>query len=118
MGIGYTSNVAGSGKWLIDNVRTTQTVLGVPETGKKVLPLTVIGSCTTSQITLSYCMPEAGRYSLSICDMVGREVYKEEIAAQSGNGAHTISNLDLHTGMYLVKMGNGQVFATTKAVVQ
>ena len=113
----YTSDVTGSGKWLIDNVRTTQTVLGVAKTNNKILPLSVLGYATSAQITLSFSAPTAGQYQISVYDMVGRRVHTEEITAQAGDGRRLITGLSLNSGMYLVKMGNGEVYSTVKAII-
>ena len=114
----YTADVVGSGQWMIDNVLTTQIKLVVQTANNKVLPLSVIGLCTTGQITLSYSAPAAGQYGVTIYDMTGRKVYSGEIAARAGTNSYTIDGLNLAGGMYLVKVGNGTVYGTAKAIVQ
>jgi hypothetical protein len=114
----YTSDVTGSGIWMIDNVLTTQIKLGLPPLDNKTLPLSVIGNCTSGQIALSYSATDAGQYNLTIYDMTGRKVHAEELALHAGPGNYTVDGLALPAGMYLVKLGNGSVYGTAKAVIQ
>ena len=113
----YTSDVTGSGKWIIDNVLTTQQELGVAVTEDKTLPLTVIGHSTPGNIEISYGITAPGQYDLSIYDMVGRQVHKETISAHMGAATYTISGISLHSGMYLIKMGNDSIYGTAKVVI-
>ena len=114
----YSADVVGSGQWLIDNVLTTQTVLGVQLVDNKVLPLAVVGNSTEGEITISYSAPATGSYDLAIYDMTGRKIHAEVIEAHAGTNSYAIGGLSLASGMYLVKMGNGNVYGTTKAMVQ
>ncbi len=114
----YSADVIGSGQWLIDNVITTQAVLGVQAIDKKILPLCVIGSCTKGQMTLSYSAPAAGNYNLTIYDITGRKVHSEDMEAHAGANSCVIDGLTLASGVYLVKIGNGDIYGTAKAIVQ
>ncbi len=114
----YTADVVGSGQWMIDNVFTTQIELGVQAVTDKMLPLSVIGACTSGQIAISYSTPASGPYSLEIYDMTGRKVRVEEVAAHAGTNNYTVDGLSLASGMYLVKISNGTAYGITKAFVQ
>jgi hypothetical protein len=91
--------------------------LGVNNVAKKTLPLTIIGNSTSSQITFSYKTALQGTYNIAVYDMTGRKVYEEDINTLQGTTTYTISGLNLHSGMYLLKMGNGVVYGTTKTII-
>ena len=114
----YTASAAGQGTWIIDNVYTTQTPSAISNVEKSSLSLSVIGQSSPDQMTLSYNVPTAADYSLEIYNMMGAVVYKESINAQPGSLVHTINGLGLVAGMYLVKMGNEQVYNTAKVIVR
>ncbi len=113
----YTSDITGSGKWVIDNVKTTQQKLGIEETGIARLPLTVIGNSSAGSITLAYSLTTAGQYDIAIYDIVGRKVYNEPLVANAGNGSHSITDISIHSGMYLVKMSNESNYGTAKVII-
>jgi len=114
----YTSNTTAGGVWYIDNIHTTVFPLSVNNLTKNALPLTVIGNSTLSQITVAYKTESAGMYDLAVYDLIGHKVYEENLSAQKGSANYTITGLNLHSGMYLVKMGNGLIYGTTKTIVQ
>ncbi len=114
----YTSNATGKSTWIIDNVKTTQTPSGIPAIEEQPLSLTVLGSTTPRQVTLSYYAPAAAVYQLVLYDILGHIVDKENINARPGTHNYTISGLDLHEGMYLVKMENGDTYSTAKVMIR
>jgi len=113
----YTSTTATGSIWYLDNIQTTTFILSVSGPTENTLPLTVIGNSTTSQITLSYKTETAGIYHLIIYDAVGHKAYEEDISSAAGIATYAISGLHLHSGMYLIKMGNGLTYGTTKTIV-
>ena len=114
----YTSSSTGSSTWIIDNVSTTQTPVNrVSIIEKNALSLNVVGAAP-GKIVLSYSVPVAATYRLAVYDMVGRVVHKETLNVQEGTTTHTIDDLDLQEGMYLVKMDNGITHTTAKAIVR
>jgi len=113
----YTSDVTGSGKWIIDNVKTTQQKLGVPDAGQITLPLTIIGNSAGGNIHLAYSITTSGKYAISVYDITGRKVYEETLTAAAGTGTYTIPGISLHSGMYLVKMSNDNTYGTARVVI-
>jgi len=116
----YTSTTAFSSIWYLDNVLLTTTPLNIPVIShdKTLMPLTVLGNSSSETIILSFNVKEEGPYKLAVYDMIGREVYKQTINTQNGPSTYAISGLNLHSGMYFIKMGNGNYYGTTKTVVQ
>jgi len=114
----YTSTTTDGSIWYLDNVNTTSSPLLITDLNKEKLPLTIIGTPTTSEIKLSYTTAAACMCNLSVYDMIGRQVHKEQFSAKGGAGTYTISGLNLVAGMYLVKLDDGSNYGVTKAVVQ
>jgi hypothetical protein len=113
----YTANNASGSTWYIDNVYTTPFVEYVPQLSKDALSVNVIGASTTSRITLSCETGSAGTYHLGIYDMLGREVYQEEMQLSGSKATYPINGLSLPPGLYLLKMNNGLAYCTAKTVV-
>jgi len=113
----YTSSDTLAGIWSLDNVLITCTGLGVTNISEQVLPLTIVGTPESSQISLSYSIQQPGLYDVSVYDMLGREVRKQSINAEIGKSTYTIDHLALHSGMYFIRMGNGSVYGATKVVI-
>ncbi len=113
----YTADNASGSTWFIDNVFTTTFPANVPQLDKTVLSLKVVGASTSSMITLSCETGTAGKYHLGIYDMLGREVYQEEMSLFSSKATYPIKGLNLAPGMYLIKMNNGLVYSTAKTVI-
>lgn len=114
----YTSTDLAGSTWYLDNIHTTIYPASTPKVIKYTLPLTLIGNSTRSEITFSYEIKLPGIYHLSVCDIMGRKVYEENIIATTGNTTYTISGLNLHSGMYFLKMGNGEIYGTAKTIIQ
>jgi hypothetical protein len=112
-----SGNTTGS-IWFLDNINTsTMSILNVPVIAKDGLSLKVIGACSSTQVIIGYNVAESGAYRFSVFDMQGREVYKENKNLESDQSICTINNLNLTTGMYLIKMANGSMYATTKVII-
>ena len=116
MAFRYTSTSTTGTAWFIDNVNLT-TVSLVDKITRNILPLTVIGSCTSNKIELSYSVLLAGNYQVAIYDMLGRQVYAGQVLAQTGTEYHTIDGLNLRPGMYCIKMGNENTYGVTKLMI-
>jgi hypothetical protein len=116
----YTSTAASGSVWYLDNVisDSLSMKLTVDDPANLLLPMRVVGASSRNEIDLSYSAPVAGRYQVSIIDMLGREVYSAQLNAQSGTENYTIKGLDLHSGMYCIKMGDGVYYGIAKAMIR
>jgi hypothetical protein len=116
----YVSSVTTGSIWYLDNVNTTTTpiTLGVEIQNKETMQLSVSGSCTRNSIGFTYAVPSAGDYSISLVDILGREVYHQQLALQGSYSNYRISGLDLHPGMYCLKVGNGIILGATSIMIQ
>ena len=120
LAIMYTSSPTAGSVWYIDNILTDtlSMTVHVPEISDQLLPLKVVGISTRNEITISYSAPLTGTYHLAIYDMVGREVHTELLNARQGITTYPIKGLELHSGMYCIKMGDGITYGIAKAMIQ
>ena len=112
----YTSPTTYGTKWYFENVNTTPWQLGVNNTAWQKLPLSV-NNATGSEIKISYSVPSGSNYTIDLYDMTGRIITKRTIEAYQGVSTYTIDGLSLPSGMYLVRMENGILSGTVKAIV-
>jgi hypothetical protein len=116
----YTSNTSGGSIWFLDNINTStaQIWLDVPGITNDILPIRVIGNSASDHIAISYNSSTTGQYKLALYDMMGRELYTDIINAHSGAANYTINNVNLHPGMYFIKMFNNTSYGVTKVMIQ
>lgn len=114
----YTSTTSAAGAWTLDNIMTTPFSMNVTTVQKQNVPLTILGNSSSSQIMFSYNTYAAGNYDVVLYDNIGREVYKGTISSRGGSQVYTLSNLSLHPGMYVLKMGNHEGYGTVKTIVE
>lgn len=115
----YVDSIISVGSiWYLDNVTTTVFPLNVQKVNKTVLPLAVIGNGTSDAIKLSCNTANGGNYELAVYDMLGREATRRTINITSGNSFFTVRDLNLQPGMYIIKMGNNDVYGYAKTIVE
>ena len=113
----YISTTTSGSTWYLDNIHTTIYPTSVQDIANNTLPVTITGNSTRSEIAFSYNTSAPGLYHLSVYDMIGHKIYGEDINTSSGKTNYTIKGLSLHSGMYLVKMGDGLIYGTAKTVI-
>ncbi len=113
----FTSTNTASLAWYLDNIKLSEHALNVVQVGKQTVPIGIVGS-TASRIDVSYSASSAGTYHISLYDMMGREVYNGQVKATTGTATYTISGLNLHPGMYCIKMGNENAYGTAKLIIE
>ncbi len=82
------------------------------------MDIKVLGMPDQSRIILSVSLTEATTITFGVYDLAGRKVCEQNAALQSGNNVYAIDGLNLHPGMYLVRVSGGRNSGTVKAVVQ
>lgn len=113
----YTSSTTSGSVWYLDNILTTPYPLSVSNPSERSLPLTVIGNSSPQQIKISYTTESEGIYHITIYDILGHKAYESDMNTSPGNTIYTIDDLQLHSGMYLIKIGNGLIYGTTKTII-
>ncbi len=114
----YTSTASTGSTWFIDNVFTTTFPTQLSGPGKEKLLVNVVGMSTSSSITLSCTSDVPGPAKLGLYDLVGRQLYSEDIMLENSKSTHMISGLNLASGMYLIRLSNGIACTTVKTAVQ
>lgn len=104
----------------IDDVNLTWTgtpvaVSNVTATESK---LVVLGAATSDNVTFSYATAAAGKYSLNIFDMTGRNVHTETVNSNGTEDQLTVNGLNLAPGMYIAKMTDGNTSSVARIIVQ
>lgn len=114
----YASTATTGGQWTIDNVFLTPWGLNVDAAVKKNIALTILGNSTRDKVTYSGTFTNAGDYDVQVYDNLGRLVHKETIYANAGTQSQTLRNLNLHGGMYFIKVGNTTGYEMAKTIVE
>jgi Secretion system C-terminal sorting domain len=114
----YTSTATSGSFWHIDNVNITHSRLSVVNVDKRNIPLTIIGQSSGYEIKIAFGSKVSGNIQFGIYDMVGRLVYKESINSLEANNTHTVSGLNLNSGMYIIKAMDENGLGTTKVLIQ
>lgn len=113
----YTSPAESGSVWYIDNVHTSTSRLNVQDVDKRVRSLKVIGIPTSSSISFSYTAAASGAGHLAIFDMIGREVYREELSLHTGSSVYQLSGMNLLPGNYILKLADGNGVQTSRLLV-
>lgn len=121
IGFRYTSASGSVGsRWYLDNIETTTTPLGIdviyPSSDKH--SLQVKGSVNSGTLTLTMDVLTSGNYDISVLDMTGRTIYRQQVSLQAGQSVKSFSGFNIPAGLYLVKMGNETSFGTAKVYAQ
>lgn len=114
----YTSSTSDGYDMRLDSVVVNSNPLGIFNVVKQNMDLTVVGNPTSSNIELLFDLKQAGAYNFSIYDITGREVFRQVVNGTTGTQRLTVGNLNLTSGMYIVKMNNENSYGIAKAIVQ
>lgn len=114
----YTSSTDSGSIWYLDNINTTTTSLHVPIFVKGENRLTILGNSNNELISYTFSALISGSYYLSIYDMIGREVHHQNVLISAGTTTHTIEGLNLHPGIYYMKIGNGELASVARISIR
>lgn len=103
--------------WYLDNINTSSTALSLPNMNATTGSITIVGASTPDKIDISFNSQPSGVYHLSLYDLLGREVYKDDVMGQ-GIQTYTIRDQHLASGMYILRMGNNSSLSSAKVLVQ
>ena len=104
----------------IDDFKLTWTgnATGVNDLNKSNLAMNVAGIPTANNIVLNCTFDKAGRYNVTIFDLIGKKVYSNDAVYNAGEQTIAIDNINLHAGMYIVKLTDGKNSVVAKTTVQ
>ncbi|MCD6012280.1 MAG: Secretion system C-terminal sorting domain [Flavipsychrobacter sp.] len=114
----YTSGNTTGSMWYLDNVNINPASLNLQGMEKDILPITVIGQSTTSEITIAIGARHAATHEIFIYDMMGKVVCNKKIELMGGTKNYKLDGLDLIPGMYFIKIGDGRAYGSQKVIVQ
>ena len=117
----YTSPNTSGNEWFLDNVNISTRSLAslhIVNLDQQDIRFRVVGLSTPDKIALAYSAAQTCEGYLALYDMMGREVYKENITLAAGQNTHTINDLGLVPGMYVIKLGNAVAYSVAKVMIQ
>jgi len=120
VGFRYCSPATTGSIWYLDNVLITSTpvTLSVPAVAATSLGLIINGISSGSSISFSIDVAQAGAYQLAVTDLTGRVVYQETRQFSPGRSMQTINGLDLHPGLFFLRIRNAFASGDAKVIVQ
>ena len=118
VGFRYTSGTTNGSVWYIDNINTTTVSLNVPTFIKGENPLTIVGNSTSDKIRYTFSTLINSNYYLSLYDMVGREVFHQNMNISAGTTTNSIEGLNLRPGIYYMKVGNGDLSSVARVSIR
>jgi hypothetical protein len=113
----YTSNAVYSGTWTIDNVNISSTPLSVSTMKGSTLPLAVVSTDNSSQITIDYHPHQDGRNTISVVDMLGRTLYSQNFDAVPSKSIYSFTDMHLAPGAYIVRVSDGTNIGYAKMAI-
>lgn len=67
--------------------------------------------------TINYTANKAGKFNLTVVNLLGEVVYEEAITAQAGQNNVQLSAANLEQGVYMYNLSNGEHTVTKKMIV-
>ena len=113
----YSSNASGAYDIQIDSFMT-MIKTGIPQVASGNNELKVIGYSSSNNIALQISNVSAGNYQLELYNAFGQIVYKKEVMLFSGTQAISINDIDLASGLYIVKLANNDSQFLQKCIVR
>jgi len=81
------------------------------------LPVTVFGPSGSSGIDVGFTLTTATAVTVSVYDLTGRQIYKTTTNAVSGSNRLMLRPGNLSSGIYIVRVSNGDSYGAAKAFV-
>jgi len=86
--------------------------------GANNIPVTVAGIATNNSIRVNFTAARAGAIRAAIYDLNGRQVYRKETVAVTGDNTITLTPASLAGGLYIIRIEDAKNFGTAKAFVE
>lgn len=112
----YTSTTSAAAQWKIDEVKTSA-ISGITNVSKALLSFQVLGHATANNITIGYNLAK-GNYTVAILDLAGRTAFTTTLSASGGKQTTSFNSLSLTSGMYLIRIDNGNEYGVAKVIVE
>jgi hypothetical protein len=114
----YTCGTEGTYELTYDDIKVAEGIVGIADYSRGSLSLQVLGDATANQINLGVSLKEAAPLQVEVYDITGRKVQTAAFQATAGKGTYVLQNGNLRAGMYIIKVSNGTVFGSVKAMVK
>jgi hypothetical protein len=113
-----SSTSTGAQEWSLDDVKIKTGTTGIAEQKVGDLGLTVLGKATSNQILLGLSLKNTSKINVSVYDITGRKVYDAKAAMQAGSNQYKIQNISLNSGLYVIRVHDGEHHDVVKTMVQ
>lgn len=68
--------------------------------------------------SISFTSPNPGKYSFTVCNLIGELVYSRTVNANTGINKFDFSGAGLPSGMYMYKLSNGNTTVTKRMIIE
>lgn len=113
-----TAAAADCGQWRIDSVVVTSTTSILSVKGNNQMPVSVLGASSATNINIGFVMDKAAIVATEIYDLNGRMIYRKEVQTIIGTNRVAMTPSFLPSGMYIVRVVNGNEYGVAKAIIQ
>lgn len=113
-----TATAADCGQWRIDSVVVTSTTSILSVKGNNQMPVSVLGASSATNINVGFVMDKAAIVATEIYDLNGRLIYRKEVQTINGTNRVALTPSFLPSGMYIVRVVNGNEYGVAKAIIQ
>jgi len=113
-----TAAAADCGQWRIDSVVVTSTTSILSVKGNNQMPVSVLGASSATNINIGFVMEKATIVATEIYDLNGRMIYRKEVQTINGTNRVALTPSFLPSGMYIVRVVNGNEYGVAKAIIQ
>lgn len=115
----YQCDTVAAWEWTLDDINVTDSITtGIKNITGNIANMQVLGQAQSNQINLNIEAVNNGQYELQIFDLLGRNINNQSVNLQSGNNRISLSNLNLSSGMHIIRLKGNDGIATVKAVVK
>lgn len=113
----YTSSGTAGYDIQLDSIKTALPT-NVADVPIPQLDFKVVGYPDNHKLELRFVAKDAGKYTVEMYNAMGRRVYAKDIMAVTGTQTIMISDYDLPSGIYLLKMTNGNTIGMQKCILK
>ncbi len=116
----YGADASSGNIWFLDNINTSDSsyTLALPGKQQTVLPIKFAGTGSSSQVNVNFGAIAPGVYNLALIDLPGRDIFKAALNINEGTTSYDITGLNLHPGMYIIKMSGTNSYGAAKVMIR
>lgn len=114
----YQCDSTSAWEWTLDDIMVTDKNTSIKNVDGNIAGIQVLGQASHHQINLNIDAKLNGQYELQLFDLLGRNIATQKIELQTGSNRINFNNLNLNSGMHIIRLMGKDGMATVKAVVR